>query len=175
MTKSIQTWRSRRKEPGSLDPNEPGKQKMLLDPKLHSSLLTALRMLKRQDLTILEVSSRLECEFDAETIEQTVKFLTENNLVDDLRYARNAIERNEGKRAIGDQALRDKLEMRGVPSEVITSLLLDVDQDELSRAVVLVDAKFSGSQSPGRIARFLSSRGFSEDTIETILGRITVE
>ena len=132
-------------------------------------------MLKRQDLTILEVSVRLECEFDAETIEETIHFLTDNNLIDDLRYARNAIERNEGKRAIGDQALRDKLETRGVPTEVINSLMLEVDQDELSRALVLVDAKFSGSKSPGRVARFLSSRGFSDDTIETILDRITVE
>lgn len=101
-------------------------------------------------------------------------FLTNHRLLDDLRYARNAIERNDGKRAIGDQALRDKLESRGVPSEVIDALMSEVDQDELSRALVLVDAKFSGTGSPGRVARFLSSRGFSDETIESILERITV-
>ena len=146
---------------------------MTLDPNLHSSLLMALRMLKRQDLTILEVSSRLDCEFDSETVERTVHFLTDNHLIDDLRYARNAIERNEGRRAVGDQALRDKLETRGVPGDVISSLMLEVDQDELSRALVLVDAKFSGSRSQGRVARFLAGRGFSDDTIESILERIT--
>ena len=147
---------------------------MNLDPMLHSALLSALRILKRQDLTILEVRARLDCNFDLSTVEETVKFLTNHRLLDDLRYARNAIERNDGKRAIGDQALRDKLESRGVPSEVIDALMSEVDQDELSRALVLVDAKFSGTGSPGRVARFLSSRGFSDETIESILERITV-
>jgi hypothetical protein len=129
-------------------------------------------MLKRQDLTIQEVRTRLECKFESSLVEETILFLTQNRLLDDLRYARNAIERNEGKRAVGDQALRDKLESRGVPSDVIQELMSDVDQDELSRALVLVDAKFSGSESPGRIARFLGSRGFSDETIEIILERI---
>ena len=132
-------------------------------------------MLKRQDLTIQDVTSRLECSFENDVVAETVEFLTKNRLLDDLRFARNAVERNAGKRAIGDQALRDKLESRGVPVEVIDELMIEVDQDELSRAKVLVDAKFSGSQSPGRVARFLSSRGFSDDTIESILERISVE
>ena len=132
-------------------------------------------MLKRQDLTIQDVTSRLECSFESDVVAETVEFLTTNRLLDDLRFARHAIERNDGKRAIGDQALRDKLESRGVPVEVIDELMVEVDQDDLSRARVLVDAKFSGSQSPGRVARFLSSRGFSDDTIESILERISVE
>jgi SOS response regulatory protein OraA/RecX len=145
---------------------------MTPDPKLYSALLNALKMLKRQDLTIQEVSIRLACDFEPDLVQETVQFLTEHHLLDDLRYARNAVERNEGKRAIGDQALRDKLESRGVPSDVIGNLMLEVDQDEMSRAVVLVDAKFSGLKSSGRVARFLSSRGFSDDTIESILARL---
>ena len=148
---------------------------MTIDTKLHASLLSALRMLKRQDLTIQDVTSRLECSFENDVVAETVEFLTTNRLLDDLRFARHAIERNDGKRAIGDQALRDKLESRGVPVEVIDELMVEVDQDELSRARVLVDAKFSGSQSPGRVARFLSSRGFSDDTIESILERTSAE
>ncbi len=148
---------------------------MEFDPRNHRALLAALRMLKRQDLAILEVQSRLECNFDPSTVEETVKFLTNHRLLDDLRFARNAIERNEGKRAIGDQALRDKLESRGVPSDVVKALMSKVDQDEMGRALVLVDAKFSGSESPGRVARFLASRGFSEETIESILERVAVD
>lgn len=132
-------------------------------------------MLKRQDLSIQDVTSRLECSFEGDVVAETVEFLTTNRLLDDLRFARHAVERNEGKRAIGDHALRNKLESRGVPVEVINELMIEVDQDELSRAKVLVEAKFSGSQSPGRVARFLSSRGFSDDTIESILERISVE
>lgn len=139
---------------------------------MNQALLSALRMLKRQDLTIQEVRTRLECKFGPNKVDETILFLTNNRLLDDLRYARNAIERNEGRRAVGDQALRDKLEARGVPADVIGELMNEADQDELSRAIVLVDAKFSGSESPGRVARFLASRGFSDDTIETILERI---
>ena len=146
-----------------------------MDPDVHAPLLSALRMLKRQDLTIQELTSRLECNFEPSLVEATVEFLTANRLLDDLRYARNAIERNEGRRAVGDQALRDKLESRGVPDQVITSLMSEVDHDELTRAQVLVSAKFSGSQSPGRIARFLASRGFSDETVESILQGLIFE
>lgn len=139
---------------------------------MQKALLSALQMLKRQDMTIQEVRSRLDCKYGPALVEETIAFLTENRLLDDMRYARNAIERNEGRRAVGDLALREKLESRGVPPDVVQSLMADVDQDELSRALVLVDAKFSGSDSPGRVARFLASRGFSEDTIENILERI---
>jgi SOS response regulatory protein OraA/RecX len=142
---------------------------------MQAALLSALKMLKRQDLTIQEVKTRLECNFDPSLVEQTILFLTNNRLLDDLRYARNAVERNEGKRAIGDQALRDKLESRGVPPEVIQELMSEVNQDELDRALILVEAKFSGSGSPGRVARFLSSRGFSDDTIESILETTSIE
>lgn len=139
---------------------------------VHAALLAALKILKRQDLTIQEVSLRLERKFEPNVIGEALEFLQTRRILDDVRLARLAVERNEGRRALGDQALRDKLESRGVPSLVIDELFLDVDQDELSRALVLVDAKFSGSQNPGRVARFLAGRGFSEDTIETILDRI---
>ncbi len=142
---------------------------------MQAALLSALKMLKRQDLTIQEVKTRLECKFESSQVHQTILFLTENRLLDDLRYARNAIERNEGRQAIGDQALKDKLESRGVPVEVIQDLMTEVDQDELNRALILIESKFSGSNSPGRISRFLFSRGFSEDTIETILERISID
>lgn len=139
---------------------------------MHDALLSALKMLNRQDLTIQEVKIRLECNFEPNLVEQVICFLTENRLLDDMRYARNAIERNEGRRAVGDLALRDKLESRGVPPKVIQDLMSEVNQDELGRALVLIEAKFSGSHSPGRVARFLSSRGFSDETIETVLERI---
>jgi SOS response regulatory protein OraA/RecX len=154
----------------SLLPNPFGEGPLgLMRPEIHAPLLSALKILKRQDLTIQEVTSRLECNFEPDLVADTVEFLTANRLLDDLRYARNTIERNEGRRAVGDQALRDKLESRGVPDQVITSLMSEVDQDELTRAQVLVSAKFSGAQSPGRIARFLASRGFSDETVESIL------
>ena len=62
-----------------------------------------------------------------------------------------------------------------MPSDVVKALMSKVDQDEMGRALVLVDAKFSGSESPGRVARFLASRGFSEETIESILERVAVD
>lgn len=139
---------------------------------VHSALLIALRLLRRQDLTIQEISIRLEPKFEPSVVEEAIRFLSEKKILNDCRLARFALERNEGKRAIGDQALRDKLESRGVPKELIEEIFLENDVDELSRALVLVDAKFSGSQNPGRVARFLASRGFSEDTIESILERI---
>ncbi|MBI1331351.1 MAG: regulatory protein RecX [Armatimonadetes bacterium] len=139
---------------------------------VHAALLAALKILKRQDLTIQEVAHRLESNFEPTVICEALEFLQTKRILDDVRLARLAIERNEGRRAVGDEALRAKLESRGVPPEVVAELFAEADLDELSRALVLVDAKFSGSQNPGRVARFLASRGFSEETIESILDRI---
>lgn len=151
------------------------KSQISMSSEVHSALLAALKLLRRQDLTIAEVSLRLEGKFEPEVIQSALEFLQTRRILDDVRLARMAVERNEGRRAVGDQALRAKLEARGVPSAVIDSLFEDVDRDELGRALVLVETKFSGSQNPGRVARFLSSRGFSDDTIETILERIPSE
>ncbi len=143
-----------------------------MSSEVHSALLAALKLLRRQDLTIAEVATRLEGKFEPDVIQNAVEFLEKHRILDDVRLARMAVERNEGRRAVGDLALRSKLEARGVPSNVIDSLFEDVDVDELGRALVLVDAKFSGSRNPGRVARFLFGRGFSEDTIEAVLERI---
>ena len=148
------------------------KNPISMSSEVHAALLVALRLLRRQDLTMQEITARLEPKFKPAVVSEAIQFLTEKKILNDVRLARYAIERNEGRRALGDLALRDKLESRGVPSAVVSELFEEADLDELSRALVLVDAKFSGSQNPGRIARLLASRGFSEDTIETILERI---
>jgi SOS response regulatory protein OraA/RecX len=143
-----------------------------MNSEAYPALIAACRLLKRQDLTLQEISQRIEPKFSANAVKETLQFLTDKKFVDDIRLARLAFERNEGRRAIGDELLKHKLESRGVPSEVIAGLFEEADTDELNRARILVQAKFSGSNSPGRVARFLASRGFSEDTIESILEEI---
>lgn len=143
-----------------------------MNSEAYPALIAACRLLKRQDLTLQEVSQRIEPKFSASVVQEVLQFLADKKFVDDLRLAQRAFERNEGRRAIGDELLKHKLESRGVPTEVIAGLFDEVDTDELNRARVLVSAKFSGSKSPGRVARFLASRGFSEDTIESILEQI---
>jgi len=46
-----------------------------------------------------------------------------------------------------------------------------VNEQDLAMQVVMTAGRTTSAQTPGRVARLLSQRGFDEDTIETVMGR----
>ena len=50
-----------------------------------------------------------------------------------------------------------------------------VNEQDLAMQVVTMAGRATSAQTPGRIARLLSQRGFDEDTIETVMGPLMRE
>ena len=53
-----------------------------MSSEVHSALLAALKLLRRQDLTIAEVATRLEGKFEPDVIQNAVEFLEKHRILD---------------------------------------------------------------------------------------------
>jgi SOS response regulatory protein OraA/RecX len=82
----------------------------------------------------------------------------------------NLVARWTGKRAAGAEKIRAELQKRGAPDELIEESLGAVTS-EASHVSMLdaLRAKFKPGDDRARAARFLLSRGFAEDEIESPL------
>lgn len=89
--------------------------------------------------------------------------------LDDRRVAEGVRDQALAKRS-STQAIRAKLLSRGVEADLVEEVLSTLDSSQnLSAAQALVTSKFNETTPAPKIARFLGSRGFSEEVIEAIL------
>ena len=140
-----------------------------------AAIQLALQFLARQDATTFELRSKLGSKFSQVAIEESIKFLQNNHLLDDLRLVRNHIESNLGKSAKGNLALIHKLTSKGLDETMVLAFLDELAEPEIERAKKLVTLKFGHGDQPKRIARFLYARGYSEETIESLLGDLSAD
>ncbi|MBX3118472.1 MAG: RecX family transcriptional regulator [Fimbriimonadaceae bacterium] len=130
------------------------------------ALLKALRMLKAADKLSAEVEKRLlGAGFSAETTALTLQTLREGNLIDDLRTVEQAIKRMSERRGLGKERVRAELVARGAEEALVDSCLAAVtEENDAERALALLRSK-PEKDTPAKAARFLISRGFSEDIV----------
>lgn len=80
---------------------------------------------------------------------------------------------------MGCARLQDELLATGCPEHIVQSTLRatyrKVSELDLARQVVMMAGQTTSAQTPGRVARLLSQRGFDEDTIETVMGPLMRE
>lgn len=135
------------------------------------ALAIALRKLKTNDRFESEIRLFLG-DFPADSIESVILFLKERRIIDDTRTTLSLVGRYSGRRSVGLEKLRAELLKRGASEETIEMALegsLDGESDKMLEAL---SAKFSpGDNARAKAARFLYSRGFPEDEIESVLDR----
>ena len=134
-----------------------------------AAVQSALKLLARQDTTTFELRSKLGSKFNQVAIEESIKFLQDTFLL------RNLIESNLGKSAKGNIAMIHKLTSKGLDESMVQAFLDELAEPEIERAKNLVALKFGQGDQPKRIARFLHSRGYSEETIESLLGDLSAD
>ena len=134
----------------------------------------ALRKLKTKDRYEAEVRSFLS-EFDEDTVERVIRFLIDRRIIDDTKTTQNLTERNTGKRLVSLEKLRAELLERGAPEETLDAVIGQDFENKCSGMLDLLARKFSPTDSRAKAARFLYSRGFSEEEIESVLDRFFKE
>jgi len=135
-----------------------------------AALVVALRRLKTSDRFESEVRKAL-AEFSEETTDEVVRHLREKRVLNDQRVTDAVVERNAGRHAVGVNKLRAKLEARGAPEAEIDIAVASVAEREPEVAINLLAVKFPGKMEGdrARAGRFLFSRGFEEDVVESAL------
>jgi len=134
------------------------------------ALAIALKRLQASDRLEADIRKAL-ARFSTPTVDRVVAYLQKQRFLDDARGVSTVVERNVGRRAVGSERLRERLEAKGAPADVVAGVESGVS--DLERALSVLEGKFR-DRSPsdrGRAGRFLFGRGFSEDDVESALDR----
>jgi SOS response regulatory protein OraA/RecX len=126
----------------------------------------ALRLLKKRDYTVSELSKKLEGNFHtipAGLIDQ----LTDKNFLSDRRFAENYVRKRIDR---GPRALRDELLARGVAEDLVNEILGRAEWPSLREVLT---AKMNNwklraplqSRDAARLFRVLVRLGYDEDAI----------
>jgi len=127
---------------------------------------TALRALRHRDRSTAELDARLEQRGVGEAERQeALETLERIGYVDDERFARSRAERL-AERGSGDALIRDDLERRGIPAELVDSALAGIGP-ERERAARIIERRGPGVKT----ARYLAARGFGEDALQKVIAQ----
>ncbi len=131
---------------------------------------TALRALRARDRSVSELESRLQRRGVGSTEQrETLELLSRLGYVDDERFARSRAE-SLARRNCGDEMIRADLEGRGVSAGFVDAALAGLES-ERERAERIVASRGRSAKT----ARFLAARGFSDDSVETVVAPEEVE
>lgn len=141
------------------------------DESVKEALVAAAAYLKKRDLSRAEIQERLVRRgFGPEIVESCLTFLVSKRLIREELVVEKALNMARGSKAKGDSLIAEKLVARGLPLELIQSKLAESDNGtEAERAMELLKAKFPRGGSVSKLGRFLWSRGFAEETIDSVL------
>jgi len=130
----------------------------------------ALRALRARDHTVASLERRLTERGAAPSVRrQTLDAVQRAGLVDDHRFAR---ERSGllATRGAGNELIADDLERQGVADEDIRAALAALEP-ESARAARIAEVR---GKTP-KTARYLASKGFSEETLETLVADLSAD
>ena len=146
---------------------------------LEGALAICYRALVRRDHTLTELRRRLErAEVDEPTIDQALKVLRDQGVVDDSRYAENYAADRRAFESWGQVRIREHLEAAGIDRDLIDAAVELRSADlELNAAVELLRRR--GGEPPadnrarGRALRFLIRRGYDVDLAYEAVRRVS--
>lgn len=128
----------------------------------------ALQALRSRDHTVASLEQRLADRGLAPGVRRlTLEAARRAGLVDDRRFARDRATLLAGRGA-GNHFIRADLERCGV-SEVDVCEVLELLEPESSRAARIIEVR----GRTARTARHLAAKGFSEETLETLVAELS--
>lgn len=134
-------------------------------------------MFRRKDWYEAEVREKLLYKgYEQDVCDVVVTFLRERRILNDERTLQSALERTSGRRAMGKEKLEAVARVRGAPESAIEQILgAYSEEDERVAMLDLLRLKYARSGKRAQAARFLLSRGFSEDLLESVLDAYFIE
>jgi len=143
-------------------------------------LQLAVRALARSDRTTAQIERLLAAKGASPSqVRAAIRRLTSLRYLDDVAFAARWADRRLARMPMGRARLQAELLATGCPEHIVRATLRatyrKVNEQDLAMQVVMMAGRATSAQTPGRIARLLSQRGFDEDTIETVMGPLMRE
>jgi len=134
-----------------------------------AALKWALAALERRDLFSAEIEGQLRAKGFAEgAIVGAMSALRSVEFLNDERVQERLAEFKTRSKVVGREKARAALEARGIESSTAETLVdaFLSEEEERKRALAILEKRFKEKEKLDRAARYLASRGFSEETIE---------
>ena len=140
-------------------------------------LQLAVRALARRDRTTDQIAKLLAAKGASPAqVRTVVRRLTSLKYLDDAAFASRWADQRLARMPMGRARLQEELLTTGCSESIVQATLgasyRKVSERDLAMQVVATAGRLTSPRMVGRVARLLSQRGFSEDTIETVMGRI---
>lgn len=137
-----------------------------------TGLDTALGLLKVQDRTVWELSTRLEAKgYPSSLVASVIGTLRERKVLDDDRVIERVIEQALAKPGTGRLKVKARLVSRGIDESVVDKALVSMPEDQQVRSALDTFVGKPFFEDQGKAYRHLANRGFEEEIIEAALSR----
>lgn len=133
----------------------------------------ALLLLERMDRSRYELAGKLaRAGFSEEAVEDALDYVTGFGYLDDLRFAKNYLRREQEKN--GKRKLVYALKKAGISEEILEQALSEAAEeepaDEVEKVKALIRKRYSSEEKPDqaelrRLTGYVSRRGFSFEDI----------
>jgi len=137
-------------------------------------LQLAVRALARRDRTTDQIAKLLAAKGASPAqVRTVVRRLTSLKYLDDAAFASRWADQRLARMPMGRARLQEELLTTGCSESIVQATLgasyRKVSEQDLAMQVVATAGKLTSPRMLGRVARLLSQRGFSEDTIESVM------
>lgn len=150
-------------------------EKVLMEEEQAKANDCALRFLNYRQRSKKEIQDKLTKEgFDNEFIKNTIIYLKDHELIDDLEFARSFARDKINLNKHGPQKIKYELYRKGISDEIIDEVL-DEDDTEYTRALELAKKKLPSYKNDDKNAKyrklggFLQRRGYSSGCVYKVL------
>jgi len=138
-----------------------------------------LRLLDARPYTEKGIRDKLkERATGPEVIDETIAFLKEYHYIDDEEYALRYVQNAVTQKKSGRKKLVYDLMTKGIDKVIAENAVNSIQFDETDSIMSIAEKKLKGDYSFNnimKIKRYLFSRGFSNEAIETVLNRLRNE
>ncbi|OGH11818.1 MAG: hypothetical protein A2857_03925 [Candidatus Levybacteria bacterium RIFCSPHIGHO2_01_FULL_36_15] len=148
---------------------------------LEKAKINAIKFLSYRPRSEKEVKDFLfKKKFSENIISQTLNFLKEHKLVDDIEFAKWWIEQRQEFKAKSKFIIKQELLFKGVAKEVIENIL-EKSLGDFEVALALFEKNmrkfknYKGQELFNKAASFLQRKGFKWEVIEKILKKCKIE
>ncbi len=154
------------------------KIKKLLDEDLKTEVYTkALGYISYKQRTVRETSKRLQKDgYDEKLIEEAISRLSDSGLLNDQSFAEQWVEERQSLKPRSRRALRQELQRKGIPENLIQSAVEDVDDFqtacEIAAGRVWRYEGLSEFDFRKKLGTYLAGKGFQFDVIDEVTRKL---
>nr|MDD5836751.1 regulatory protein RecX [Eubacteriales bacterium] len=136
-------------------------------------------LLSRRDHSVKELKTKLLRTVDEKNADKAIEKMLELGYLDDEKYARNLVKYLDQTRNMSKNHIKQEMFKRGIPNEIINSVMEDYEFDNVSCVVDLILTKYrnklNNEDGNKKVIASLMRKGFSYSDIKNAFYRIENE